>query len=146
MSCHLRRQEVSPWRRPNKRANCPLSSDPALMARFGHEHVQLPVVLDYCHPHLRVRPLSAVSIRSPSEFWPTASRPLGPADLQTPVARGEHDVIHYVLKAPIVAAIPRATPLHTPYRHRSITRYALTLICHVKWHMSSSMTNKLYLK
>jgi len=97
-SCHPRRPEVSPWRRPNKRANCPPLSDPVPMARFDRGHVQLPVAADHRRSLRRVRSLSAAPARPPARFWPTASYPLDPADPRTPVAGETWHVTHCVLK------------------------------------------------
>lgn len=84
LSCHLRQLGVSLWSRPNKRVNCPPSLDPVPMAQFGRGHALFPTAVNYPRLYLRARFLSAVPVRSFSEFLLTENCPLDPADRRTP--------------------------------------------------------------
>lgn len=122
-SCRPRRPEVSPWRHPNKHANCPPLSGPIPMAQFDRGHVRIPAAVVHHRLHRRARPLSVVPAQLPSRFWPTASYPLDPADPRTPVVEGTWHVIHYVLKdhhCPY-STCHSVTHRYT-YWHRSIPR------------------------
>lgn len=80
IACHLRRPEVSPELHPNKRVNCPPSSSPAPMARFGREHV-LPDPAASSEPD---PPPFLSAALSPSKFSSTVNSRKDPADRRIP--------------------------------------------------------------